>query len=174
MSAIRFVAREKGQFSAELRSRVQRYFKENNLSTKGNRSVIVKAIVLGAMFLLPLPIEILVPMPVWAWVSMAIVQGIGGAGVGMCLMHDSLHGSFSKKGWVNDMLGFSMYILGGNAFTWKVQHNLFTIPTPTSSGTTKTFVSAACCGFQLRPRLGSCTATSTSTPCSCIRSAACP
>lgn len=124
MSAIRFVARDKGQFSAELRSRVQRYFKENNLSTKGNRTVIIKAVVLGAMFLLPLPIEILVPMPVWAWISMAIVQGIGGAGVGMCLMHDSLHGSFSKKGWVNDLLGQSMHLLGGNIFTWKVQHNL--------------------------------------------------
>lgn len=124
MSAIRFVARDKGQFSAELRNRVQRYFKENNLSTKGNSTVIVKAAVLLAMFLAPTVALLLVPMPFWAALGLAIVQGVGGAGVGMCLMHDSLHGSFSKKAWVNDLLGQSMHMLGGCVFNWKVQHNL--------------------------------------------------
>lgn len=124
MSAIRFVAREKGQFSAELRSRVQRYFKENDISTKGNQTLIVKAAVLLLLTLAPTAILIAVPMPTWAWMTLAIVQGIGGAGVGMCVMHDALHGSFSKKNWINKLLGQTMHLLGGCVFTWKVQHNL--------------------------------------------------
>ena len=46
------------------------------------------------------------------------------AGVGMNVMHDGNHGSFSKYDWVNKIMGGSIYILAGNVFNWKVQHNV--------------------------------------------------
>jgi linoleoyl-CoA desaturase len=52
------------------------------------------------------------------------VIGIGMAGVGMNVMHDSNHESFSNKKWVNKVMGSSMYILAGNVYNWKVQHNV--------------------------------------------------
>ena len=45
------------------------------------------------------------------------------AGIGMSIMHDGLHGASSGKGWVNELLGGTMYLLGSDAFTWKLQHN---------------------------------------------------
>ena len=39
-------------------------------------------------------------------------------------MHDGNHGSFSKYPWVNKLMGGSIYILAGNVFNWKIQHNL--------------------------------------------------
>ena len=33
------------------------------------------------------------------------------AGVGMNVMHDGNHGSFSNKEWVNSLMGSSIYIL---------------------------------------------------------------
>ena len=50
-------------------------------------------------------------------------MGLGMAGIGMNVMHDGLHGSWSKKGWLNRVMGDSIYLLCGNPFTWKVQHN---------------------------------------------------
>jgi linoleoyl-CoA desaturase len=50
-------------------------------------------------------------------------MGAGMAGVGMAVMHDGLHGASSTKPWVNNMLGGTMYVLGSDAFTWKIQHN---------------------------------------------------
>ncbi len=51
-------------------------------------------------------------------------MGIGMAGVGMNVMHDGNHGSFSKNKWINKLMGASIYILAGNVHNWKVQHNM--------------------------------------------------
>ena len=59
-----------------------------------------------------------------AFIIMCIIMGIGMAGVGMNVMHDGNHGSFSKHSLVNKLMGSSIYILAGNVFNWKIQHNL--------------------------------------------------
>jgi linoleoyl-CoA desaturase len=60
------------------------------------------------------------------WVSLLLITltGIGMAGVGMNIMHDGNHGSFSTKKWVNKLMGSSIYILAGNAYNWQIQHNV--------------------------------------------------
>ena len=42
----------------------------------------------------------------------------------MNVMHDANHESFSSKKWVNSLMGSSIYILAGNVYNWKVQHNV--------------------------------------------------
>jgi linoleoyl-CoA desaturase len=39
-------------------------------------------------------------------------------------MHDANHGGYSSKSWVNKVHGYSLNIVGGNSFNWKVQHNV--------------------------------------------------
>jgi linoleoyl-CoA desaturase len=39
-------------------------------------------------------------------------------------MHDGAHGSYSTKRWVNEMMAFSLNILGGSAYMWKQKHNV--------------------------------------------------
>jgi linoleoyl-CoA desaturase len=39
-------------------------------------------------------------------------------------MHDAVHGSFSKKKWLNRLFGSTMYGIGGSTFNWKIQHNI--------------------------------------------------
>ena len=56
--------------------------------------------------------------------GLSAIMGLGMAGVGMCVMHDALHGSYSHNEWVNKILGWTMYILGSNVFNWKIQHNV--------------------------------------------------
>ena len=60
----------------------------------------------------------------WIKLCLAVVMGIGMAGVGMNVMHDGNHGSFSRYDWVNKLMGASIYILAGNVHNWKVQHNI--------------------------------------------------
>lgn len=60
----------------------------------------------------------------WSWAVAYIVMGMGVAGIGLSIMHDANHGAYSKKKWVNSLMGFSMNIIGASAFTWKVQHNV--------------------------------------------------
>jgi linoleoyl-CoA desaturase len=50
-------------------------------------------------------------------------DGIWHAGVGMTVMHDANHGSYSKNPGINRWIGNSLFLLGGQPATWKIQHN---------------------------------------------------
>ncbi|MBK7385013.1 MAG: acyl-CoA desaturase [Flavobacteriales bacterium] len=110
-------------FGATVRARVHAHFQETGKAQKADGRIVLKVVAMLALFLVPLILILAVPMLGWAALSLAMVMGIGMAGVGMGVMHDGLHGAISKKTWVNEWLGGTMYLLGSDAFTWKVQHN---------------------------------------------------
>lgn len=122
--AISFSRNEKAKFFRTLNKRVNTYFKENKIRRTGNWKLYTKAIIMFSVFLVPLVLILTVSMPQWALLLLTIVIGIGMAGVGMNVMHDSNHDSFSSKKWVNKLMGSSIYILAGNVYNWKVQHNV--------------------------------------------------
>jgi hypothetical protein len=62
------------------------------------------------------------PMSAWLMIILAVVMGIGMAGVGMSVMHDAVHGSFSGKVFTlvlaNCSLAVSLLSLAANQFTF--------------------------------------------------------
>lgn len=56
--------------------------------------------------------------------TLYITSGLGMAGIGMGVMHDAIHGSYSKSRKVNNYLGYTMNLIGANASVWKIQHNV--------------------------------------------------
>lgn len=60
----------------------------------------------------------------WFLFILYITSGIGMAGIGMGIMHDAIHGSYSKHQKVNKYLGYTMNLIGANATVWKIQHNV--------------------------------------------------
>jgi len=123
-NTIIFSRTEKAIFFKTLNKRVNAYFKENELKRTGNWKLYTKAVIMFGLFLVPLIVILTVSMPQWAMLLLTLVIGIGMAGVGMNVMHDSNHESFSNKKWVNKIMGSSIYILAGNVYNWKVQHNV--------------------------------------------------
>ncbi|GLB50543.1 fatty acid desaturase [Neptunitalea sp. Y10] len=77
-----------------------------------------------SIFLTPYFLILTIDMNQWLQLLLTIVIGIGMAGVGMNVMHDGNHGSYSSKQWINKAMGASIYILAGNVYNWKVQHNV--------------------------------------------------
>ncbi len=112
------------QFISTLRKNVNAYFKENGISQKGNFTLASQTFSMFFIYLVPFILMLLIPMSWWVGLILTIIMGIGVAGVGMTVMHDALHGSFSKKEWLNKLFGGSMYLLGGNVNNWKMQHNV--------------------------------------------------
>lgn len=112
------------QFAATLRRNVDNYFKENSISPKGNWQIRTKAIVMLSMYIVPFVLMLIFPMSAWMALALVIVMGIGTAGIGMSVMHDAVHGSYSRKQWENKLMGASMYLLGSHVFVWYVQHNV--------------------------------------------------
>jgi linoleoyl-CoA desaturase len=87
--------------------------------------MITKTIAMLTLFSAPLVmINIgLVGSP-WLLFMLYITSGIGMAGIGMGIMHDAIHGSYSKHQKVNKYMGYTMNLIGANATVWKIQHNV--------------------------------------------------
>jgi linoleoyl-CoA desaturase len=112
------------KFFRTLNSRVNQYFKENNLKKTGNWKLHLKTIIMFSIFLTPYFLLLSLDMPFWLYLLLNVVIGFGMAGVGMNVMHDGNHGSYSSNPWVNKIMGGSIYILAGNVYNWQVQHNV--------------------------------------------------
>ncbi len=124
MKTVNFSRIDKAKFFRTLNKRVNSYFKENNLKRTGNWKLYTKAGIMFTIYLTPFILLLTVSMPNWLQLILAGIIGVGMAGVGMNVMHDSNHESFSSRKWVNKLMGSSMYLLAGNVFNWKVQHNV--------------------------------------------------
>jgi len=57
-------------------------------------------------------------------IALFILSGLGKSGIGMGVMHDAIHGSYSKSKKVNKIMGYSMNLIGANSAVWKIQHNV--------------------------------------------------
>lgn len=112
------------EFYATLQKKVRAYFSEINAKPRANAKFWRKALFMTGLYWIPLLFILFMPMPTWAFFICWILMGMGMAGIGMNVMHDANHGSVSDKGWINKTLGASIYLLSGNVFTWKTQHNV--------------------------------------------------
>ncbi len=124
MQTIRFSTIDKTNFFRTLNKKVNGYFKENNLKKTGNWKLYSKAIFMFTLLIAPLVLILTLNLPIWTQILFMVIVGVGMAGVGMNVMHDANHESFSSKKWINKLMGSSIYILAGNDYNWKVQHNV--------------------------------------------------
>jgi linoleoyl-CoA desaturase len=121
---IKFSRNDAKGFFKILNKRVNQYFKEHNISKTGNWKLYVKTFIMFSIYMVPYFLMLTIEMNQWLQLGLTVLIGIGMAGVGMNVMHDGNHGSYSKHSWVNKLMGSSIYILAGNVYNWKVQHNV--------------------------------------------------
>jgi linoleoyl-CoA desaturase len=113
------------EFVATLNQRVNNYFKTNNITKHGNREMVIKTIFMFLLYLVPYVLILTETVTgVFGLISMVVLMGLGSAGIGLSVMHDANHGAYSKKTWVNSLIGYSMNLLGATAYNWKLQHNV--------------------------------------------------
>jgi linoleoyl-CoA desaturase len=123
MQKVKFVNKEQASFFATLRKNVDLFFQENNLDKTGGTKLIVKALIMFSLYFIPYFVILFANLNGIQNLILCFVMGIGVSGIGMSVMHDAIHGSFSNKTWVNKLFGSSLYFLGGNVYNWEVQHN---------------------------------------------------
>jgi linoleoyl-CoA desaturase len=121
---IRFSLPDRAKFFQTLRDRVNAYFRDKNISRNGDWRMYLKTFVMLSLYLVPFSVVMMDILPVWAVLPCYFISGVGLVGIGMSIMHDANHGSYSANPFVNKMLGFTLNLIGGHALTWKVQHNV--------------------------------------------------
>ena len=113
------------EFYPTLNQRVNEYFKRANVSRSGNMEMFLKTAFMFGLYFVPYILMMTgVVTNVWWMLGLCVLMGIAIGGIGLAVMHDANHGAYSNKPWVNTLLGLSLNLVGGNAFNWKVQHNV--------------------------------------------------
>lgn len=119
----KFRPQVKSEFSRVLRERVNAYFKDNNISTYANTEMIVRSVLIviawvGTYFLLLLGnFTFGISLAIWAILGALIAL------VSVNIGHDAIHGAYTKKKWLKDLLCHSFNINGASAYMWKISHN---------------------------------------------------
>ncbi len=123
-TGISFPARDLAGFSSAVKREVDDYFARTGLSTKANAAMVLKTVLLlggtfGCYFLI-----LLTPWAPLVKLGLAVLMGVGVAGVGFAVSHDALHGAYSHKTWVNNLIGRTFDLFGANGYMWKITHNV--------------------------------------------------
>ena len=123
-TTLRFSRKDPKKFFVTLNKRVNEHFKQNNSPKTGNWKLYFKTAVMLSLFIAPYFLILFTEFDAWIKFLFALIMGVGIAGVGMNVMHDGNHGSFSNIPWINKVMGATIYLLAGNVHNWKVQHNI--------------------------------------------------
>ncbi|MFK7953017.1 MAG: fatty acid desaturase [Ekhidna sp.] len=122
---VRFKNNLHEEFNKTLNQRVNQYFKSKKGGRYANFEMVFKTIFMFCLYMVPYFMYVLgVVESVWAFYLMAVLMGLGKAGIGLSVMHDANHGAYSRKKWVNNLVGYSLNLVGANATNWKIQHNV--------------------------------------------------
>lgn len=111
-------------FYLTAKKRVDEYFKNNNISRYGNANMVIKSIFMFALYFTPF---FLLLFNVFdsnlAQILLSILMGVGMSGIGLSIMHDANHGSYSRNAKINALMCRSMNFIGGSSLNWQLQHN---------------------------------------------------
>jgi linoleoyl-CoA desaturase len=123
MSKVTFNS-SKSSFFKEIKEKTDRYFADNKLLASGNRKLYIKGTIqvlsaVGLYFVL----VFFTPPAIWA-VLLCALLGLNLAVIGFNVMHEGGHQSFSRHRWLNTTAAYTLNMLGGNAYFWKVKHNI--------------------------------------------------
>lgn len=122
---IKFTNSQNRDFTSQLNKRVNEYLKTKKYGRYANEYMVLKTVFMLSLYFVPYAIYMSGAVTqLWVFLLLALVQGLGMAGIGLSIMHDANHGAYSRKKWVNKVMGYTLNLVGGNATNWKIQHNV--------------------------------------------------
>ncbi len=112
------------EFYNVLRQRVSAYFDKKQISRYGDTGMFFKTIFMLSLYIVPFLVSIFFVTNPFIYYSLWVLSGVGMSGVGLSVMHDANHGSYSANSTVNKVLGYVLNMCGGCSSYWKIQHNM--------------------------------------------------
>lgn len=114
-----------GTFEQTVRKRVNAYFSKHKLQRYATGKVHVKTLMLfgsylGLYLILVFCPWIPAPLAWMGWGIMGILLGL----LGMNVLHDKVHGSYSEHRWVKVLLEIPILFIGAESRIWHIEHDL--------------------------------------------------
>jgi len=124
VAAITFPNRDASGFVEEVKERIAAYFEARGKSRHATPGMVAKTVLLLALTFVPYGLILSNRIPPLGMLGLALVMGVGLAGIGFAISHDALHGAYSNNPRINSLLGRTFDLLGANGYMWKITHNV--------------------------------------------------
>lgn len=121
---VKFATDREKEFMRELKERVGAYFEERGISDKADGRMVRKTVLVLLLAFVPYGLILTGWFSAWTMLGLAVVMGIGTAGIGFSIAHDALHGAYSSSRRVNRWVGLSFDVMGASGYLWKITHNV--------------------------------------------------
>lgn len=122
MTKISYPARE-GIYET-IKARVNTYFEERRLSPTGDWRMLGKTAVIFLWLATSYVLLVFLSTSLIMAIISAYLLAQGFVLVGFNVMHDAVHGSHQKSSRLNQVLGYSLDLVGGSQFMWRHKHNV--------------------------------------------------
>ncbi len=123
--SVKFNRQDRPEFFKVLRARVNQHFQDKKVSRHANFMMKAKTVFMLCLYLTPLAILLSGAITTfWPMMLMWFLMGLGMSGIGLSVMHDANHGSYSNNQMVNKAVGYLSNLIGGYHANWKIQHNV--------------------------------------------------
>lgn len=111
------------EFQERLRERVDEYFRTTGKRQRDCWQMYLKTAILLAVFAAAYVLLVFVAQAWWQAWPLAVLLGLGAAGIGFNIQHDGGHQAYSNRPWVNKLMAMSLDLLGGSSYVWARKHN---------------------------------------------------
>ena len=111
-------------FSKSLKTKINDYFQTTYKKKTGNRRLYIKATILLSTFVLLYTVLVFAQAHWLIGLFVSLLFGVNLAAIGFNIMHDAGHNSFSDNKNLNTVLSYTLNLLGGNIYFWKLKHNI--------------------------------------------------
>jgi linoleoyl-CoA desaturase len=108
LNNIRFASAGKGSFHEAIITKVNSYFKSNDLSPYANAEMWIKTTIMLLLYFVPYLFLVtgFGADNAGVYFCLWLLMAFGMIGIGTCVMHDANHGTYSSNKNINNLLAF--------------------------------------------------------------------
>lgn len=111
-------------FLPELKRRVQADFARRGVSSHASPRMVGKSVAMFLWFAASYAGLVFLAATWWQGGLLAISLALAMAGLGFAVQHDANHGAYSSRKGINRAVGFTLDLIGGSSYLWRVKHNV--------------------------------------------------
>ncbi|HET9487797.1 MAG TPA: acyl-CoA desaturase [Chryseosolibacter sp.] len=116
--------RNQTTFFKELKEKIDHYFAETKKDPAGNGRLYLKGAIQMLSAAVLYTVLVFFTPATWIAIPLSILFGLNLGLIGFNVMHEGGHQSFSRHPWINKASAYSLNMLGGITYFWKIKHNV--------------------------------------------------
>jgi len=122
------------EFERELNKRINAYFKNTSSTKRDCLNMYIKSFLSISWVIASYCLIVFGGLPVWGIVVASVSLSFALNALSFNVMHDAIHGAYSKHKIVNKLMGHWLDLIGGSSYLWNSKHNYFHHSYPNITG----------------------------------------